>query len=764
MLRVAARLLHTSCRRAAPRVATDAIRNMGIIAHIDAGKTTLTERILRLTHAQTQSAFAPPPPQAYTAPGDVDSGSTVTDFLEQERERGITIQSAAVGPVWWGHDDPVAITLVDTPGHVDFGMEVERTVRVVDGAVVVLDGVEGVEPQCENVWRQTQRYGVAAHLFFINKLDREGASVGRSVRSIIDAGMHERPVLLQLPAYAGDVGAPAPDHALVGVVDLLRMELLQFDGLAGEQVVRTPLSESHRIYAQAQEARHALVDVLGSLDDALLEHVLAEDDMQHVPASVIDDALRRLTRTGAVCPVLCGAAAANVGVQPLLDAIARYLPSPADKPPVDGTLQHDEPVQVALTDTPTSALAFKVVWDKRRGPITFVRVYSGTLHTSASLLNTSARQKERIARLLLPYADEFVDVPALHAGQIGVVLGLKETRTGDTLVDARQAAWRSLRLRRVHVPPPVFSVSVEARSKADEAAVADALRMLVRTDPSLHVSTSAQTVLSGLGELHLEIAKHRLEHEFGVRPHLGDVRVGYREALEPGARVDATEHFDQRVQCGVRVQLEAAAAHANEVHVDLGDVPDVPLSSGLALSQVLRQGALAALARGPLSGYPVQGVRVTLDRVQLGEDSAAQGVRTTVMHAVRRALGTRPGASVTRVMEPMMHVTIAAPATYAGALSSDISVEQHGTILDLQEHHAEARNAYEVYIPPTNEEGHVAHAMTIHALIPLAQMMRYSTRLRALTAGTGSYSMALRDFAIVSRERQDEILRELGRL
>jgi len=381
------------------------MRTLGIIAHIDAGKTTLTERILTLTQrgleAPTHAAAT------YVAPGDVDSGSTVTDFLEEERERGITIQSAAVGPIWWRD---MAMTLVDTPGHIDFGIEVERAVRVVDGTIVVLDGVEGVEPQSENVWRQAKRYGVDAHLFFVNKLDRPGACISRSVRSIIDAGLHERPVLLQLPAYAADVGESdaSGDRPLVGVVDLLSLHLWRFRGVAGERMEAVPLEASMPVYERALLARQALIDTLGSLDDDLLEHIVMLDEGEAVDVSLVQAALRRLTLAGRVCPVLCGAAAVNIGVQPLLDAVHKYLPSPADRPLVRGVLEPDTPrareVDVALSDSTPAALAFKVVWDRRRGPITFVKVYAGTLHAAQSVINTTGRHKERLARLLLPYA------------------------------------------------------------------------------------------------------------------------------------------------------------------------------------------------------------------------------------------------------------------------------------------------------------------------------------------------------------------------
>lgn len=742
--------LHTTRRVCIP---TEAMRTLGIIAHIDAGKTTLTERILTLTQrgleAPTHAAAT------YVAPGDVDSGSTVTDFLEEERERGITIQSAAVGPIWWRD---MAMTLVDTPGHIDFGIEVERAVRVVDGTIVVLDGVEGVEPQSENVWRQAKRYGVDAHLFFVNKLDRPGACISRSVRSIIDAGLHERPVLLQLPAYAADVGESdaSGDRPLVGVVDLLSLHVWRFRGVAGERMEAVPLEASMPVYERALLARQALIDTLGSLDDDLLEHIVMLDEGEAVDVSLVQAALRRLTLAGRVCPVLCGAAAVNIGVQPLLDAVHRYLPSPADRPHVRGVLEPDTPrareVDVALSDSTPAALAFKVVWDRRRGPITFVKVYAGTLHAAQSVINTTGRHKERLARLLLPYADEYVDVRALHAGQIGVVLGLRDTRTGDTLVGS--PAWRTLRLRRVHVPPPVFSASIEPRSKAEEGAVQDALQMLVRTDPSLHVTHGTQTVLSGMGELHLDIAHHRLTSEFGVQPRLGHVRVGYRETL-----TEAVEATSDEPALSVRVALSPAAGE-QQVAVDVGDMPEV---DGVPVAHLVQQGIRAALARGPRSGYPMHGVQGTVSvRAKDDDLPPAASIRQAVVQTIRRALGGKSGP--TRLMEPMMHVTIEAPSTHAGALSTDISVEQHGSILDMQLEAQQDTPTYQVYLPPTDEAAQAQdQRMTIHAHIPLARMVRYSSRLRALTGGAGSHTMALHGFDVVSPERERELLAELGR-
>ncbi|WFD04711.1 hypothetical protein MVES1_000035 [Malassezia vespertilionis] len=825
--------LHTSARAlSATRIPTESIRNFGIVAHIDAGKTTLTERLLHLTNALDLPGITPPhSSNVQMAPGDVDCGNTVTDFLEEERERGITIQSAAVGPVWWAspmvasfmrETSPVhaaALTLVDTPGHIDFGVEVERTVRVVDGAVVVLDGVEGVEAQSANVWAQTQRYGVQAHLFFINKLDRDGASVAHSMRTIINKGLHTRPALLQLPVHASalgeDKGAIEKD-AVVGMADLLEMQVLRFHGVAGEDVERIPLEPAQHgaLYDEAVKARDALLELVLSLDVALLEHLLEQDiDPSALSLDQVHAAIRRLTLAGEIAPVLCGAAARNIGIQPLLDAIVRYLPSPKDKPEVPGVLEPDtpraRPVAVGLAHPDTTALAFKVVWDKRRGPITFVRIYSGTVHGASVMYNTTTGQKERITKLMLPYADQYVQVPALHAGQIGLVLGLKDTCTGDTLVDTKSqsktrlehSAMRTLRLRRVHVPPPVFSVSVEPRSKAEEGAVHAALSMLVRTDPSLHVGDSssatasgaAQTVLSGMGELHLDIAKNRLQSEFQVDAHFGHVRVGYRETLKQGSGtlqltdVLAQELAGKRVHAGVTLAVRAlteeeAAVNTqlggNSVHVDLGEVEDLQYAH-TTLSHALFQGAAASLTRGPLSGYPLTGLHITLLNVQVqsAETSPPAAIRMLVSQMMRKILGhtsrtVSPADGHTCLMEPMMYVSIQTSNSYTGKLASDISTAQHGQILDMV-HTTDAtgqQDDYQIYMPPDLQGGYKkehlveGNATTIVALIPLARLMRYSTRLRALTGGAGTHRMAFHGFSAVSHDRELDLLQEIGRI
>ncbi|PWN48939.1 P-loop containing nucleoside triphosphate hydrolase protein [Violaceomyces palustris] len=979
------------------KVAQERLRNISIIAHIDAGKTTLTERLLHLTNSLSPPSNTTTSLSSGPLPGDVDSGSTVTDFLEQERQRGITIQSAAVGPVWWqsqgssskeksegpqgprrigsndrNDDERVGITLVDTPGHIDFGIEVERALRVVDGAVMVLDGVEGVESQTEMVWSQSKRYGLESTLVFVNKLDRLGSCLSRSVRSILEKGLHPRPLILQLPLPADGAGMT---EGIRGLVDLVTLKRLHFRGRAGEVVERSPLEseggEEAEILSEAVKARHHLVESLASLDDQLLEELLlaSEIEGEHqdahsiLPAESIKGAIRRQTLKGNVLPVLCGSAAKNIGVQPLLDAIVDYLPAPTDRPPVSGTMreskgrggkerqsrraslgklgskkraqrqagseeaavsssgqggsvvqltsssgedrnqvgqndqeaiEEERKVEIRLEDDFTTALAFKVVWDKRKGPITFVRVYSGSLTRSSSILNTTTGNKERLSRIMLPFADQYIETETLRAGQIGVLLGLKDTRTGDTLVDPRISEsssssssssssdliqgggggdLKTLRLRRVHVPPPVFSMSVEPFSKSDEVSVNEALSMLVRTDPSLRLdeggaatgsSTAGQTILGGLGELHLEIAKDRLENEFGVRARMGGVKVSYRETLndelcpEGGYRVEEMverELGGKKIKAGcsiivrslregevgdptcgdnlVQVDLdedEACPTSGKEVEEEdilsyLDEGPDRRKGEGSKVSKRgdqfqedegggaagmekesmrnhLRNGILAALSRGPMTSNPLTNLHVRLEKPKTFGPllSTPSSLSYVAGSALRKALspprttnhpssdeeekGQQGTKRRTCLMEPMMKVRIQIDEKDLGKVVSDLTSEQGANILDVEQQQQNLllvqRDSHQerIYLPPESsmESGKVKgigggggggggqnRKTTIKALVPLSNLVSYSSRLRALTGGNGNFDMRLHGFTKVSRARQDDILNQLGR-
>ncbi|PWN29692.1 P-loop containing nucleoside triphosphate hydrolase protein [Jaminaea rosea] len=918
-------------------VPLSAIRNISAWGHIDAGKTTLTERLLYHTGGQASAPDSVHSAANSALPGDVDSGSTVTDYLEQERERGITIQSAAVGPLWWksqsSKDNPsAAITLVDTPGHIDFTIEVERALRVADGCIVVMDSVEGVEAQTEGNWKIGSRYGIKSNVLFLNKLDRPGASIARCLRSFVQRGLHARPLLLQLPILPSGSGGTEIDGGIAGVIDLLTKEELRFEGRAGEQVVRTPSSSP-----EIGPARHSLIESLASLDEVLMEELFSiesDDPHQSISAQSLRQSIRRLTIAGKIVPTLLGSAAKHVGVQPVLDAVVDYLPSPGEagdvrdelgmgkgtvhgtserarevgrggsrKPKVQGkatppskeasekkesaAAASDGPrltgeddavaaaedanrVSINVQDPTLSCLAFKVVWDKRRGPMTFVRVYSGTLSRTTTLFNTSTGTRERLSRLLLPFGSTYTEVEKLGGGQVGVLLGLKDTRTGDTLVDARPAGGKAatmdptLRLRPVDVPPPVFSVSVDAHSKSDEEAVNEALAMLVRTDPSLRLDSGSgddagggsafgaagtnQTILSGMGELHLDIAKDRLKNEFGVKARIGGVRVAFRETVDEQLRgVNAEPHVvedvlerdmgGKRVKAGARVTVQALAENEegdpaygdNIVEVRLGGEEGQkgniesrseaksrtargnkgdPASGVSNLNAEQRQarregskgatpagsdetgtvgidadslrrsvlsGVTACLSRGPLASQPLTKLHIRVTDVQTfgPEQSPPRAVGAIIQSLVRRAV-REAGA---RIAEPVMRVRIETEEGHMGRVVSDVTTDQGGDIVEV-EHEGAAqegteRRPVDVYLPPESQgeggeaEGAIPGARqktTIVALVPLTKLVSYSSRLRALTAGTGTFTMRLEGFRKVSDERQKQILEELGRV
>ncbi|KAE8269487.1 hypothetical protein A4X09_0g2844 [Tilletia walkeri] len=900
----------------------DLIRNISIIAHIDAGKTTLTERLLLYSQHQqaalssSTSARKDPASSAgdrysshISLPGSVDTGTTVTDFLDAERERGITIQSAAVGPLYWSTspasppatsknssvDSSTAIYLVDTPGHIDFTIEVERALRVVDGCVVVLDGVEGVEAQTEGVWRQAARYGIRSHIVFINKLDRAGASVPRSLLSLIQRNLHSRPVLLQLPVYTNSQG---DDESLTGLIDLLDLDLLSFTGNAGESIQREPLSPSHPLFHEALKARSSLIETLAEQDEDLLEQYLEVSDILEEASSSTNDpteeqrqrhvgaiwtethlrpALRRQTIRGSVIPVLCGAAAKNLGVQPLLDAVAWYLPSPIEAPVAANITTPELAEDDAGTksrpgakgkavkhkeldphERELAALAFKVVWDKRKGPITFVRVYSGTLSRSSTLFNTTTQARERLSKVFLPFADQYVETPSLRAGQIGVLMGLRDTRTGDTLIDPRSVGPTSssntnakqLRLRPIHVPPPVFSMSIEPESKSDEASVNEALSMLVRTDPSLRLDEggsgssgsasggsfgaagTGQTVLSGMGELHLEIARERLANEFGVRARMGSVRVSYRETLDQDVgEVEVEEMWEKelggkkmKVGCMLSVRrlreedgevgdpntggnVVLVQLDEDELDLDVGtdtrssDKDDDSTSlDPETVRQAFTTGLTAALSRGPLSSNPLTNLHLTLSNpVLFGPElsppralsMAAGAALRSVIRSSAPSSGNNGGSTpstAARMMEPVMRVRIECDAAHMGKVVGDLTADQAGTVVDVEQQGQndesesttkDSTTAINVYIPPDDlsssssssgssgggkMSGSSVRTRTIvHALVPLARLVSYSSRLRALTGGMGTFTMELHGFAQTSREREREILRELGK-
>ncbi|KAG8598568.1 hypothetical protein GDO81_002659 [Engystomops pustulosus] len=595
------------------------IRNIGIMAHIDAGKTTTTERMLYYS--------------GYTrALGDVDDGDTVTDFMAQERERGITIQSAAVTFDWNGH----RINLIDTPGHVDFTVEVERSLRVLDGAVAVFDASAGVEAQTLTVWRQADKHAVP-RMCFLNKMDKTGASFTYSIESIKEK-LKARPLLLQLPIGEG--------KSFQGLIDLVSMESLSWSSRSneddGRRFKRKPLSDlmDQDLLQSAKEARNALLEQVADLDDDFASLMLEEysEDCNLIPVEKLQAAIRRITLTRSAVPVLCGSALKNKGVQPLLDAITLYLPSPDD-------CTHDF---MSWYKDDLCALAFKVVHDRQRGPMVFVRIYSGMMKAQSAVYNVNKNCTERMSRLLLPFADQQVEISSLSPGNIALTVGLKQTATGDTIVSSKAsaaaAARRAVRseektkdrksqdnlvLAGVEIPEPVFFCTIEPPSVAKQFDLENALRCLQLEDPSLKVRTdpdSGQLILCGMGELHIEIIHDRIRREYGLETYLGPLQIAYRETIVCGSRASDTldrTMGDTRHQVTVELEVRPLSE----------DIPLIEYSANLPSSvnsykEAIENGIHGCYLTGPLLGSPLQDVGVIVHEV-----SVLPGTSMTVVSA-----------------------------------------------------------------------------------------------------------------------------------
>ncbi|XP_070213536.1 ribosome-releasing factor 2, mitochondrial isoform X2 [Bos mutus] len=605
------------------------IRNIGIMAHIDAGKTTTTERILYYS-GYTRSL------------GDVDDGDTVTDFMAQERERGITIQSAAVTFDWKGY----RINLIDTPGHVDFTLEVERCLRVLDGAVAVFDASAGVEAQTLTVWRQADKHKVP-RICFLNKMDKIGASFNYAVESIREK-LKAKPLLLQLPVGEG--------KAFKGVVDVVRTEKLLWNPNSddGKDFERKPLLEMSdpKLLKEATEARNALIEQVADLDDEFADLVLGEfsENFDLLPAEKLQTAIHRVTLAQTAVPVLCGSALKNKGVQPLLDAITMYLPSPEER--------NYEFLQWYKGDL--CALAFKVLHDKQRGPLVFMRIYSGMLKPQTAIHNINGNCTERVSRLLLPFADQHIEIPLLTAGNIALTVGLKHTATGDTIVSSRSSALAASRrakregekkqkenneaerllLAGVEIPEPVFFCTVEPPSMAKQPDLDHALKCLQREDPSLKVKLdpdSGQTVLCGMGELHIEIIHDRIKREYGLETYLGPLQVAYREAILNSIR--ATDTLDRTLgdkRHLVTVELEAKPVETSSL------LPVIEYAASVAgdLSQASREafenGVHSACLQGPLLGSPVQDVAVTLHSLVIHPGTSTTMISACVSRCLQK--------------------------------------------------------------------------------------------------------------------------------
>ena len=681
------------------------VRNIGIVAHIDAGKTTTTERILFYTGKIHKH-------------GDVHDGNTTTDFMVQERERGITIQSAAISCEWNGH----AINIIDTPGHVDFTMEVERSLRVLDGAVCVFCAVGGVQPQSETVWRQADRYNVP-RLAFVNKMDRMGADFQRVVGELRG----------KLRAEACPVNIPiGREESFKGIVDLIEMKAVVYDE-ATEGKTFTVGEIPAELRDDAELARAELVEKVADLDEGVMEAFLEKGDLSK---EELVPAIRRIVVAGRFVPVLCGTSLRDKGVQPLLDAICAYLPSPSDRPPVAATdLKSGEPVLREQTaSAPLTSLVFKIATDPYVGKLFFVRVYGGVLKKGANAFNPRTRKRERIMKIVRLFADDQIEVDSLSAGDIGAIVGLKEATTGDTLC----AEMKPCYLERITAPQPVMFMAIEPKSSADKDKLVESMKALAAEDPTCQFREDAetgQTILSGMGELHLEILVDRLKREFKCAANTGKPMVSYCETVTKAAETEFT--FDRElggkrhaVTLKIAVKpLERGAGRkvslAREFTTLVGDKH---------LQECVEQGLEDGVATGVLARYPMTDLEVTCLGATIVDPEVSDEVafRSAAMMGFREAAE----AAAPEFLEPIMKLEITTPPESVGEVLGDLN-GRRGTVLDM-----EMRGDMQI----------------VHARVPMAQMFGYSTAIRSLTKGRASYSMEPDMFEIAPRDVREDIL------
>jgi elongation factor G len=678
------------------------IRNIGIIAHIDAGKTTTTERILFYT-GRTHRL------------GSVDDGTTITDWMEQERERGITITSAAVTCFW----RDCQINIVDTPGHIDFTAEVQRSLRVLDGGLVVFDGTAGVEPQSETVWRQAKQFGVPL-VAYINKMDKLGADFPHAVGTIRDR-LKANPIPIQWPIGVEDT--------FRGVVDLMEWRAIVWSDELGAKFEEIPIPDD--VKDRASEARETMLEAIVETDDDLLERYLegetiSPDELRH--------ALRAATIAGVIQPVLCGSALRNRGVQPLLDAVVDFLPSPIDIPPIEGENPKKERVEKRPADPsgPLAALVFKIATDPYAGRLAYFRIYSGTINRGNVYLNPAKHTRERVTRLLRMFADRREEVDTLKAGDIGATVGLKNTVTGDTL----SAMHAPIVLESIEFPEPVIRVAVEPKTVADQERLDEALDRLAEEDPTFRVHTdegTGQTILSGMGELHLEILVDRMLREFRVAANVGKPRVSYKETVTQTGR---SEVVFNRMLAGkpqyARVVLEVSPMDTGEASIFENHTRPQDLAAEYV--EAVRAGALESLESGFLAGYPLVGVRICLIEAEANEQLSTDiAFKAAAAQAFRQA--TEKAEPV--LLEPVMYVEVVMPEGFLGDVLGDLN----------------ARGAEVRSMEPRPGGGQAARAY-----VPLAEMFGYATDLRSLTQGRGTFTMEFHHYDPVDAERMDAIV------
>jgi elongation factor G len=678
-------------------------RNIGIIAHIDAGKTTTTERILFYTG------------KTYRI-GSVDSGTTVTDWMVQERERGITIVSAAVSAEWKGYQ----INIIDTPGHIDFTAEVQRSLRVLDGGVVVFDAVQGVEPQSETVWRQADRYAVP-RICFVNKMDRTGASFERTIESI-KVRLGAKPIAMQIP-----IGS---ESNFRGVIDLLTMKAIFYEDDLGrdEKIVEIP----DDFKDQAAEARAVMVEAIAELDDDLIVKFLegAEISIDELKA-----ALRGAVLRSEVNPIFCGSSLKNKGVQPVLDAVIDYLPSPLDIRAVTGTNPDDnsEVTRPPEDDAPMSALVFKIVTDPYVGRLAYFRVYSGKITSNSMVYNPIKGRKERIGRLIRMYADRREDIEEVLAGDIAAVLGLKESFTGDTLCDPQQ----QIVLETITFPEPVIDIAIEPKTTADQEKMGEALQKLCEEDPTYRVRTdenTGQTVIAGMGELHLDILVDRMLREFKVQANVGRPRVAYRETI---TRAVPKENYKYAKQSGGHGQYGHVVFSLEPLGGGSGIVFENKITGGAIPKEYIpavEKGVKEATESGILAGFPVTDMKISLIDGSYHEvDSSEMAFKMAAILGFKE--GMQKGSPV--LLEPIMKVEVVVPEEFFGDVLGQLTARR-GLIQGME-------------VRPGN-------AQSVRTTVPLAEMFGYATDLRSATQGRGVFTMEFDHYAPVSETVSQKIL------
>ena len=684
------------------------VRNIGIMAHIDAGKTTTTERILFYTGINYKI-------------GEVHEGAATMDWMEQEQERGITITSAATTCHWKDHQ----INIIDTPGHVDFTIEVERSLRVLDGAVAVFDGVAGVEPQSQTVWRQADRYRVP-RICFVNKLDRTGASFEHCVDTIKER-LNAIPAVVQLP-----IGSEAN---FIGVVDLIKMRALTWRG-------ETKIGEDYTVEEipadlvdQAQAARHALIELVADHDDHMMEAYLTDEDS--ITPELLQDSIRRAVLASKITAVLCGSAFKNKGVQPLLDAVIAYLPSPLDVPAIIGFKPGDESVKIERHPTdsdPLAALAYKIAADPHLGRLTYIRLYSGKLEAGSTVLNATKGRRERIGKIYQMHANKRQEIASVGAGQIVAVMGLKDTTTGETLCDMAHP----VQLESMDFPAPVIEQAIEPKTKSDQEKLGMAIQRLAEEDPTFRVHTddeTGQTIIAGMGELHLEILIDRMKREFRVGANIGKPQVAYRETLRrPVQKVEYT-HKKQTGGSGqygkVIINVEPLPAGSGYEFVNQITGGRIPREYIPAVDE----GVQDAMQFGVLAGYPVEDVKVTLvDGGYHDVDSSELAFRVAGSMVFKEAARRADPA----LLEPVMAVEVTTPETYLGTVIGDLNARR-GHVQAMNDRHGNK---------------------VVEALVPLSEMFGYVGDLRSKTSGQASYSMEFHSYAETPKTIAEEIIQK----